>query len=88
MNLPEGITIEMCIHNRTDELSYEVSFTKSYINSIVLGILDERIARARIALPLCKHSKRKHRLTKLLSTLEQGRVRFDDTLPTHLESTD
>ena len=88
MRLPEGITTVPYIDKQTGELRVHVQYSREYINSVVLGILDERIARAKIALPLCKHTKRKHRLTKLLSALEQGRVRLDDTLPTHLESTD
>lgn len=85
MRLPEGITTVRYIDEQTGELQVHIQYSKEYLDSVVLGILDERIARAKVALPLCKHTKRKHQLTKLLSALEQGRVRFDNTLPERLE---
>ncbi|MED3800196.1 hypothetical protein P4604_22795 [Lysinibacillus capsici] len=42
----------------------------------VISILDERIKRAEIALPLCKHTKRKHRLSKLLTAAKQLKQQY------------
>lgn len=68
--LPDGMTIEFARHIKTDALYYHVTFTRDYIVRQALIILDERIARAEIALPLCKHTKRKHRLTKQLNAMK------------------
>ncbi|WP_107838640.1 hypothetical protein [Metasolibacillus meyeri] len=80
MKLPEGITTVPYIDKQTGELRVHVQYSKEYINSVVLRILDERIARAEMALPLCKHTKRKHRLNKLLIALKEARKRYNNEL--------
>lgn len=69
--LPEGMTIELAINKKTKELCWHVSCSEEYIKRTMLSILEKRIERAEIALPLCKHTKRKHRLTKLLIAMKQ-----------------
>lgn len=88
MRLPEGVTTVPYIDKKTGELKVHIQYSKEYINSIAIGILDERITRAKLALSLCKHTKRKHRLTKLLQTLEHVRETFEDDLPLRPEVSD
>lgn len=78
--LPDGMTIEFARHNKTDALYYHVTFTRDYIVRQALVMLDERITRAEIALPICKHTKRKHRLNKLLMMMREVRERFNNEL--------
>lgn len=68
--LPEGMTIELAINKKTKELCWLVSCSEEYVKQTMLSILEERIERAEIALPLCKHTKRKQRLTKLLNAMK------------------
>lgn len=70
-------------------MNMTVRLTPEQIKQAVLKVLDERIIRATNALPLCKHTKRKHRLIKLLKALEEAREQFgEDSLPTRLEGSD
>lgn len=69
--LPQGMTIELAINEKTKKLCWRVSCSEEYIKRTMLSILEERIERAETALPLCKHTKRKHRLTKLLTAMKQ-----------------
>lgn len=69
--LPEGMTIELAINKKTKELCWHVSCSEEYIKRTMLSILEKRIERAEIALPLCRHTKRKHRLTKLLIAMKR-----------------
>lgn len=78
--LPEGMKIELAFNNRTRKWCWYVSYSQEYIKQSMLNILDERIKRAEIALQLCKHSKRKHRLTKLLKAMREVRKRYIDEL--------
>jgi|GEM_PF-3086644 len=71
--LPEGMRIELAINKKTKGLCWHVSCSEEYIKRTMLSILEERIERTEIALPLCKHTKRKHRLTKLLSAMKHVR---------------
>lgn len=79
-SLPEGMMIELAINNRTRKLCWSIKFTEEYIKRSMLSILDERIERAEIAMTLCKHTKRKHRLTKLLAAMKQVKERCIDEL--------
>ena len=69
VNLPDGLTIDLAINNRTSELVWQVGMSEEYITRVVLSVLDERIKRAEVALKVCRHTKRKHRLTKLYNAL-------------------
>lgn len=73
VNLPDGLTIDLAINNRTSELVWQVGMSEEYITRVVLSVLDERIKRAEIALKVCRHTKRKHRLTKLYNALVKFR---------------
>ncbi|SFN13861.1 hypothetical protein SAMN05421832_11642 [Psychrobacillus psychrodurans] len=63
--MPDGMSVDLAINKRTGKLVYQISYTEEYMTRTMLSILDERIARAEIALKICKHTKRKHQLTKL-----------------------
>lgn len=86
MRLPEGLSVDMCINNRTGELFYHVTATKEYIESVAINILDQRIERAKLAIRCGKHTKRIAHTRKLLNALEDCREHFD--LPTRLEGSD
>jgi len=70
----------------TVNLSYEM------VSKSMIKICDERIARLQIAIPLCKHTKRKYKAMKMMAILEHIRDRqlqyMDDELPTHLEGSE
>ncbi|MFL1998364.1 hypothetical protein VYF65_004164 [Lysinibacillus irui] len=68
--LPEGMTIELAINKKTKELCWHISCSEEYIKRTMVSILEDRIERAEIALPLCKHTKRQYRLTKLLNAMK------------------
>lgn len=78
--LPEGMTVKLTVNKETKTLCYHVHFSQEYIKRSMLNILDERIVSAEIALPLCKHTKRKHRLTKLLIAMREVRERYINEL--------
>lgn len=78
--LPEGMTAELAINNKTKELCWHICYSEEYFKRSVISILDERIVRAEIALPLCRHTKRKHRLTKLLNVMKQMKEQYIDEL--------
>ncbi|MEA0556065.1 hypothetical protein U1P98_18595 [Lysinibacillus irui] len=74
--LPEGMKIELAFNDRTKRWYWHVSCSEEYIKRSMLKIIDERIKRAEIALPLCKHTKRKHHLSKLLKAMREVRERY------------
>ena len=94
--LPNGVTVELAKNKRTGELCWDVTFTQEYIMQTTLNILNERIERAEVALKVCKHTKRKHRLTKLYDALikfrdeQQEKLNnlVNDELPTRFEGSE
>ena len=70
----------------TVNLSYEM------ISKSLIKICDERIARLQIAIPLCKHTKRKYKAKKMLAILEHIRDRqmklMNGEQPTNLEDSE
>lgn len=62
---------------------YQVTVTPEQVRQSVLVILDERIKRADIALPMCKHTKRKHRLLKLIAVMKKIRDDYADVATTN-----
>lgn len=95
MRLPDGLTVNLAINNHNGELVYCVEWTEKYVTQKVLAVLNQRIDRAILALKVCKHTKRKHRLTKLYNTLIKFRDEYqvklnnliNDELPTSVEGT-
>ena len=69
MGLPDGLTINLAIHNRSGNMVWLVEMTEEYLTRSVISVLEERIKRAEVALKVCKHTKRKHRLTKLYKAM-------------------
>lgn len=65
------------------ELTINLSFED--VSKSVIKTCDERIARLQIAIPLCKHTKRKQKAKKMLAMFEYIRERqiqfMNDELP-------
>lgn len=69
-----------------------ITIPSEMVSKSLIKICDERIARLQIAIPLCKHSKRKHKAKKMLELFEHIRdtqLQFmNDELPTRLEGSE
>lgn len=85
--LPTGTTIELAKHNKSGKLLYYVTFPREYIIRQVLNMLKKRITQAEISLTYCNHTKRKHRLKKLITAMKAVKERYNNEL-IELESSD